>query len=67
MSQAVHPSPLCPPIAEPGVYLSSCEWDQQPRPQEVWQRGLPSTGLPAQLPESTQEGKRTGTDRKRAV
>lgn len=49
--------PSCPTLAEPSVYLPSREWHQQPGPQEVRQRGLPSTGLPARVTQPTQKSK----------
>lgn len=40
-------------LAEPSVYLPSCEWHQQPSPQKMWQRGLSCTGLPAWITQPT--------------
>lgn len=46
-----------PPLAEPSVYLPSCKWHQQPGPEDMWQRGLPCTGLSAGVTEPTQKSK----------
>lgn len=46
-----------PPLAEPSVYLPSRKWHQQPGPEDMWQCGLPCTGLSAGVTEPTQKSK----------
>lgn len=55
IASCVSETSLLSPLAEPSVYLPSREWHQQPGPQEVWQRGLPSTGLPAWITQPAQK------------
>lgn len=50
-------TPILSLSAEPSVHLPSRQWYQQPCPQEVWECRLPSSGLPAWFPQSTQKGR----------